>query len=86
MSREWMDFYENITRCMYINEYEDDMYCSYDYFGTDEESEKKADQIKEAYENVTVQNPYPKTISALPEKAAVIASKTLTPCLHPVLR
>ena len=33
-----------------------------------------------------VQNPYPKTISALPEKAAVIASKTLTPCLHPVLR
>ena len=35
---------------------------------------------------VTIQNPYCRTISALPAKAAVNASNTLTSCLRPVLR
>lgn len=48
--KEWMDFYENITRNMYLNDYETDLYCAYDYFGSDDASEKKSDQINEQYE------------------------------------
>ncbi|MBQ6407134.1 MAG: hypothetical protein IJJ64_03755 [Butyrivibrio sp.] len=48
--KEWMDFYENVSRKMYLNEYETDLYCSYDYFGDDEEAEKHADSINEQYE------------------------------------
>ena len=39
--KEWMDFYENMSHDMYLNEYENDLYCAYDYFGSDEESEKR---------------------------------------------
>ena len=48
--KEWMEFYENISHDMYLNEYETDLYCAHDYFGSDEESEKKADSINDEYE------------------------------------
>ena len=48
--KEWMEFYENMSHDMYLNEYETDLYCAFDYFGSDEESEKKADSINEQYE------------------------------------
>lgn len=48
--KEWMDFYENMSHDMYLNDYETDLYCAYDYFGSDEESEKKAESINDRYE------------------------------------
>nr|WP_297703059.1 hypothetical protein [uncultured Butyrivibrio sp.] len=48
--KEWKDFYENMSHDMYLNEYETDLYCAYDYFGDDEESEKKAESLNDKYE------------------------------------